>query len=164
MARAKRPAAQPRRRPAPAQTEADRVRHLLALDAALLVRRLRRRRGEMVEAFAKHRERAALVEPLRSWYAGAGFRDLLLLPAAQLRALAAFYEAVDDLRWYFQHTEDMPGTLGRAFQAWCEEIDQAYGRLHAALGVDVGLDPEDAADVVAAAVRAAEARAKERGR
>ena len=92
---------------------ADRLRvlHLLALDANALMVRLDSRHQLMLTIFSRQRDRATLLDPLRSTFYGASFADLAALEPAEQSAVFAFYEALDALRWYLQHTTDMPGQL-----------------------------------------------------
>lgn len=92
---------------------ADRLRvlHLVALDANALMARLDSRHQLMLTIFSRQRDRAALLDPLRSVFYGASFADLAALEPGEQTAVFVFYEALDSLRWYLQHTTDMPGQL-----------------------------------------------------
>ena len=115
-------------------SERDRVRYLLALDAAGVMRRLAERREEMVEVFSRLRDREALITPLRSTFDTMQFSELVRLTLREQRAVHAFHEALDDLRWYLRYTVDMPGTLEQRFAHYLRELEHAHQRLTAALG------------------------------
>jgi len=110
------------------------VKSLLGLEAEALMRRLEARRGQMIGLFSRHRDREALLWPLRSSLPSAGFSDLAQLEPAVQRAASAFCEELDELRWYFQYTEDMPQSAQGVFNQHLTRLRTAWGRLSAALG------------------------------
>ena len=119
--------------PKPSPTPASRVRSLLKLDAAAVMRRLEARQATMVRAFSRHRDRQALLRPIRSRFDGAGFAELVQLTPAQQEAATRFYELLDDLSYYFTYTEDMPGTATDKVQSFMEDLGQAHTTLEASL-------------------------------
>jgi hypothetical protein len=173
LAARRKPARPPARKPAPKSPRSARPRrapatdprrHLVALDAALVMRRLRKRHGQMVEVFGQKRDRSALLDPLRSWYPTATFQDLVAFAPAEQRAVARFYEAIEELVWYLRWTEDMPGTLRLVLDAHLREVEAAYAVFDAAIAVPVRLEPEDAEDLVAEAMGSQHRRPGSQGR
>jgi hypothetical protein len=116
------------------RAEKDRVRHLLALDATAVMRRLADRRDEMVRIFAHQRDRRALVEPLRSTFDTVRFSDLAILSVPEQRVVHDFHEALDDLRWYLQYTVDMPGTLEQRLHHYLRTLAGTFEKLAQKLG------------------------------
>lgn len=117
----------PRPRPVPKPDErAARVRHLVVLDATLLVARLEQHQHEMLRLFSRLRDRSALLAATHTTFPSIGFESLAALSPPQQRASTAFFELVASLRWYLQYTEDMPSTLGA-------ELERSIGRLREAL-------------------------------
>lgn len=116
------------------KAEADRIRHLIALDATAVQRRLLDRREEMVEVFSRQRDRDALLLPIRSVFQTMRFGDLALLPIADQRAVHGFHEALDDLHWYLRYTVDMPGTLEQRLQHFLRRLTIAFDALVARFG------------------------------
>lgn len=116
------------------RAERDRVRHLLALDATAVMRRLADRREEMVKIFAHQRDRHALIEPLRSTFDTVRFSDLAILSIPEQRVVHDFHEALDDLRWYLQYTVDMPGTLEQRLHHYLRTLATAFEKLAHKLG------------------------------
>lgn len=152
-------------RPGSPGTERERVRNLLAIDAANLVRRITKRYERMVEVFGHKRDRTALVEPLESWFGSITFRELVLFRPAEQRAIADFYAAIDELRWYVRHTEDMPGTLATVLESHRRDITDAYEVFRRAIGEPAAPpEPEDVDDLIAEALAAAEVRQKSKRR
>lgn len=116
-------------------SERDRVKSLLALDAKSVMDRLAARRGTMIDLFSRHRNRDALLAPLRTLWP-AGFEALALLEPAEQAAAAAFYEELDALRWYFRYTDDMPSTAQQVFERHLRRLASAGAGLSALLGKD----------------------------
>jgi hypothetical protein len=117
------------------RAERDRVRHLLALDATGVMRRLADRREEMVTIFSQQRDRGALLAPLRSTFDTLRFSDLAILNTQDQRVVHDFHEALDDLHWYLQYTVDMPGTLELKLQHYLRGLATAFQKLVDRLGV-----------------------------
>ena len=114
-----------------------RVRNLLALDAANIMRRLEARRSEMFVLFSRLRSR----EPMLSTrYSSATFHELIHLPAHEQSVVDHFYECLDALRWYFTYTEDMPSTAQQTFNTLHRRLEEAHRKLVATLGHPVSPD------------------------
>lgn len=132
------------RKPAPArsQPEHERVRNLVALDAAALMSRIAARAGEMVGLFSLHRDREPLLTPLRSRLPEMSFRELSLLSAREQRAVSLFVEELEALRWYFRYTADMPSTAEQRFRQHRRGLEACYEQLVAAVGAPRADEPE----------------------
>lgn len=89
-------------------SRATQIRHQLALDAANVLTRIVGRQHEMVVLFSRLRDRSPMLEAIRSSFLTINFSDLAELAPFEQTAVNAFYELLDDLRWYLQYTEDMP--------------------------------------------------------
>ncbi|MHB8872707.1 MAG: hypothetical protein ACYC8T_03375 [Myxococcaceae bacterium] len=113
---------------------ATRVRHLIAIDAAQLLKRLLARQAEMVALFSRLRSRQPMLEAIRTWFATVTFGELALLEPAEQKAVAHFYELLDELRWYLQYTEDMPGKLLQELAKLAIGLEKAHRQLVAAIG------------------------------
>jgi hypothetical protein len=111
-----------------------RVRNLLALDAAGIMRRLEARRDEMFILFSRLRSRGPLLETLESRYADGAFAQLVHLTEQEQAVVDRFYERLDELRWYFTYTEDMPGTAQQSFVKLHKRLEEAYRVLVVTLG------------------------------
>ncbi|MDQ3264047.1 MAG: hypothetical protein M3Y59_10355 [Myxococcota bacterium] len=137
------------RRRTKAEEAAARIRHLLALDATNVMRRLAARKDEMVTLFSRLRDRSPMLEPLASWFSSVQFEALATLDLREQSAVNAFYESLGELRWYLQYTEDMPLTVRKNAGLHLRRLELAYTHLVGALGLP---SPEGApvvdADVV----------------
>ncbi|HUB10116.1 MAG TPA: hypothetical protein VMB50_24145 [Myxococcales bacterium] len=114
---------------------ADRVRHLVALDAKNVMDRLSARLTEMVSLFSRLRDRGPLLLTVHSWFPSATFSDLAQLEPTEQRAVNAFYEVLGELRWYLQYTEDMPLQLQRQVGLLHGKLQESYADLTAVIGV-----------------------------
>ncbi|MBX5480300.1 MAG: hypothetical protein IRZ16_00405 [Myxococcaceae bacterium] len=124
------------------------MRHLIALDAQNVLRRLRARAEEMVSLFSRLRDRTPMIETARTWFLTITFSELSLLEPAEQKAVNAFYDALDELRWYLQYTEDMPGQV----QTRLSQLLRALEEQHRALTLAIGHPDAEGARVVDAEV------------
>ena len=76
-----------------------RVRNLLALDAANIMRRLEARRGEMFVLFSRLRSREPMLSTISTRYTSATFHELVHLPILEQSVVDHFYECLDVLCW-----------------------------------------------------------------
>jgi hypothetical protein len=113
------------------------VRNLIALDAANVIARMEARKDELIPLFSKLRDREPLLGTLRSWFPSATFRDLSVLDAPQQTAVSTFYEQLDQLRWYFHYTVDMPSAAQHVFVQHHRRLVRAYTMLLSSLGPPV---------------------------
>jgi hypothetical protein len=111
-----------------------RVRHLIAVDAANVMRRLDQRLPEMVALFSRLRDRAPMLQTVHSWFQTADFADLALLEPPEQLAVNAFYEELGELRWYLQYTEDMPTTVASTVSARSKRLVETHARLVGVIG------------------------------
>ncbi|MEN9798390.1 MAG: hypothetical protein RL653_2086 [Pseudomonadota bacterium] len=118
----------------PPSDDAARVRHLLALDAANVMVRLRARNDEMVSLFSRLRDRGPLLDTVRCWFTSIAFGELCLLSPAEQLAANGFYELLGEVRWYLQYTEDMPGTVQQRLATFLRRLEERHLVLVAALG------------------------------
>ena len=124
---------------------ASRVRNLLAMDAAGIMRRLDARKDEMFALFSRLRSREPLLDTITSRYASGAFDQLIHLPEQEQAVVDHFYGRLEELRWYFTYTEDMPGTAQIIFSKLHKRLEEAYRVLVVTLGPPV---PPDGARVV----------------
>ncbi len=110
------------------------MRHVVGLDAALVMARLEQRADQVVGLFSRLRDRGPFLALTHSLGPTLGFTELAALePELQLVVLT-FYEALARLRWYLSYTEDMPGQLSGNLVRHRRFLAAAYAKLHAQLG------------------------------
>src|SRR5690606_35542196 len=127
---------------------AERVRHLIAVDTATVMKRLEGRHGEMVRLFSRLRDRGPLLEVVHSWFESITFTELAAIEPHEQHAVNTFYELLGELRWYLQYTEDMPLQVQQRVVKFLHELRTAHRALTEVIG------PADArgAEVVEARV------------
>lgn len=103
----------------------------------------------MVALFSRRRDRSLLLRVVASSLPSAGFQELALLSPGEQLATSAFCEALEELRWYLEHTEDMPQTLLLRMGP----LVQALGERHAALVAVLGAPDGIAGPVIEAPAR-----------
>lgn len=130
----------PRRKQAQVDETTIRVRHLIALDATSIMRRLEARRAEMFTLFSRLRSREPMLSTLATRYTSANFHELVHLPVREQAVVDHFYECLDTLRWYFTYTEDMPSTAQQTFNTLHRRLEEAHRKLVATLGPVVSPD------------------------
>ncbi len=123
-----------RRKTKVADERAPQVRHLLAIDAANVIQRLVSRQHEMVALFSRRRDRTPMTEAVRSWFLTINFAELVVLPAAEQKAVSLFYELLDELRWYLHYTEDMPTQVQTKVGIYVGRLEASHRQLVAAIG------------------------------
>ena len=111
------------------------------------MRRLEARRDEMFALFSRLRSREPMLTTIATRFTSATFHDLVHLPERDQAVVHGFYERLDEMRWYFTYTEDMPSTVQQTFIALHRRLEEAYRQLVVALGPPV---TPDAAVVVEA--------------
>lgn len=116
------------------QDQQVRIRHLIALDARNVMKRLASRRDEMVQLFSRLRDREPLLVAVHTWFVTITFGELSILEPHEQNAVSAFYELLADLRWYLQYTQDMPQKLQQRLDQHLKELDERYRELTAAIG------------------------------
>ncbi|MFY2561686.1 hypothetical protein ACN469_29065 [Corallococcus terminator] len=126
---------------------AARVRNLLAMDAAGIMRRLEARRDEMFALFSRLRSREPLLDTIASRYADGAFEQLIHLPEQEQAVVDRYYSNLDELRWYFTYTEDMPGTAQVNFIKLHKRLEEAYRVLVVTIGPPASADGARVVDV-----------------
>lgn len=116
----------------------ERLRRLMGLEVRRILRRLQEREAQLVELWSKHRAREPFVDTLFARWATAGVTELTLLSPEAIGPLSAFHDAVDDLRFYLRHTDDMPTTLGDRLRAEIEALEPLAADALRGLGESAG--------------------------
>lgn len=136
-----------RRKQTKAEEARGRIAHLIALDAFHIVRRLTTRADEMVTIFSQRRSREPLLETLASRFDHLRFEDVVQLDIPAQDAVSAFYELLDEVRWYARYTEDMPLQVRRSMVGFQSRLTRARDLLMEALQLPLGQDGPVVVDV-----------------
>src|SRR4051812_19933599 len=113
---------------------AARIRHLIALDASNVMRRLAARREQMVSLFSRLRDREPMLSTVHSWFETVEFNALLSLSPEEQRAVNDFHHVLGELRWYLRYTEDMPSTVRTIVTQHTRALAAEYAKLISVLG------------------------------
>ena len=102
------------------------ILNLIKLDATQLKNRIIYRQNEYIHIFASKRTREHFQEIFKSRYDSFTASELSECPAQIMGYVDSFYEDVDNLKWYFNTTEDMPKTIETKLGAWLKSINSKY--------------------------------------
>lgn len=116
------------------EADSARVRHLLSLDAARVMRRLTAKQDEAVSLFSRLRTREALIELCRSDFTTAQFTDLARLDPKEQTAVQQFHDVLHELRWYVSYTEDMPSSVKSTVAQYVRRLDELHHLINVTLG------------------------------
>lgn len=100
----------------------ERLRKLVALEIARVVEDLSERREFLVQIWSLHRDRSPLLDTIFTRWRTISMTDLALLPSEAIVACDAFYRELEELKFYFQFTQDMPTTLDEVYIAALQRI------------------------------------------
>lgn len=116
--------------------EADtaKVRHLIALDAAQIMKRIELKQDEAVGLFSRLRTREGMIELCRSTFGSVTFSELARLSPPEQMATFGFHEQLDAMRWYVSYTEDMPSTVKSTVSQYVRKLEELHRELRARIG------------------------------
>ncbi|MEZ4239973.1 MAG: hypothetical protein R3F59_28245 [Myxococcota bacterium] len=100
----------------------ERLRRLLAAEISRIVEDLAERQIFLIETWGRHRDRGPLLDTIFSRWRTLAMTDLALLDSEAIAACEAFYRDLDELRLYFQFTQDMPSTLEQQYERALERV------------------------------------------
>jgi len=115
---------------------------LLKLDARRLFERIKYRAPEYMYDFSLKRSRDHFPEIFTNRYDSVSIKDLLLCGQEVLAGLDQFYTKVDEMRWYLNHTQDMPNRVEDKIHAHIRELEKFYETLNLYIDVEMGLIAE----------------------
>ena len=113
---------------------AQRVRHLIAVDAHNVMTRLAARQDEMVALFSRHRDREPMLLVLDTWFDSITFGELVVLDPAEQKIVNRFYELLGEVRWYLAWTEDMPGQVQTKLGGFLRRLESTFRELVSVVG------------------------------
>lgn len=130
------------------KTELENRRYLLLLklDAQSLFNRIKNRKKEYIEIFAMKRTRAHFKEIFWNRYEDLGIEGLAHCSEDTIMALDRYYNAVDDIRWYLNHTEDMPKTVDNELDYMVMHLEEFYQTANLFIDGELGIEHEEEMD------------------
>ena len=124
--------------------DTQRMLMLLKLDAKRLFERIKYRAPEYMYEFSLKRTRDHFPEVFKNRYDTTTMKELMLCGQEVLAGLDQFYTKVDEMRWYLNHTQDMPNRVEDRIQGHIRELEKFYDTLNLYIDVEMGLVAEQA--------------------
>ena len=115
---------------------------LFKLDAQNLYKRLRSRKEEYINIFAMKRSREHFDIVFFTKYTTATFDDLAHCSAETITALDTFYSHVEEIKWYLDHTEDMPAMIEDELTRMFLRLDELYSMVTLYIDAELGIKSE----------------------
>ncbi len=122
---------------------AQRLLTLIKLDAKRLYERIRYRAPEYLFIFSSKRTREHFKDVFKNRYKDVPIEDLKNVGQEVIIALDEFYSLVDDIHWYVNSTEDMPGTVDDKVNKWIVKLTPIYQKLCLYIDADLGIESEE---------------------
>lgn len=122
---------------------AQRLLTLIKLDAKRLYERIRYRAPEYLFIFSSKRTREHFKEVFKNRYKDVRIEDLKMVGQEVIIALDEFYSLVDEIHWYVNSTEDMPGTVDDKVNKWIVKLTPVYQKLCLYIDADLGTQSEE---------------------
>jgi len=118
--------------------EAIRLLVILKNDAKRLYERIRFREVEYLQILSLKRTREHFKDIFSSLYFSISVDNLKLLSPEVIVALDNFYTKVENMRWYCNHTEDMPAMIEDKVALYIRDVTSLYDTLELFLNAEIG--------------------------
>lgn len=122
--------------------ESQRLLMLLKLDAKRLYDRIKFRAPEYMYEFSLKRTRDHFPAVFTNRYETTTMRDLMLCGQEVIVGLDQFYSKVDEVRWYLNHTQDMPNRVEDKLGVHIRDLERLFTTLNLYIDVEMGLIKE----------------------
>jgi hypothetical protein len=119
--------------------DTQRLLMLLRLDAKRLFERIKFRAPEYMYEFSLKRSRDHFPAVFKNRYDDTTIKELMLCGQEVIAGLDIFYTKVDEIRWYLNHTQDMPNRVEDKIQAHIRELEKLLETLNLYIDVEMGL-------------------------
>ncbi len=123
--------------------ESQRMLMLLKLDAKRVFERIKYRAPEYMSEFSLKRTREHFKDVFKNRYDETTIRELLMCGQEVIVGLDQFYSKIDEIRWYLNHTQDMPNRIDDKLQSHIRELESFFETLNLYIDVEMGLLKED---------------------
>ena len=125
----------------------EKVALLIKLDAQRLFERIVHRAPEYINTYAVKRTREHFKDIFKSRFNTATLEDLKVLNSEAIIAADNFYSKIDDMKWYLNHTEDMPATLSDSIEHYVHDIKILYDTLNLYLEAQLSGESDELAEL-----------------
>lgn len=112
---------------------------LFKLDVQNLFNRLWGRKHEYITLFALKRSREHYETIFKSRYESATFDDLAYCDEETITALDQFYSYVEEIKWYLDHTQDMPNTIEDELTRMFHRLEDTYRMVMLYIDAELGV-------------------------
>ncbi len=102
---------------------------LIKLDAKNLFNRIKWRAPEYLAEFSLKRTREHFKEIFYNRYEAVQIRELAFCSEEVIINLDQFYNLMDEMRWYLNHTQDMPNRVDDKISSYIRELETIYQTL-----------------------------------
>jgi hypothetical protein len=119
--------------------DAQRMLMLLKLDARRLFERIKYRAIDYMYIFSVKRSRDHFSDIFMNRYGSVSIKELMLCGQEVLAGLDQFYSKVDEMRWYLNHTQDMPNRVEDKIFSHIRELEKMYDTLNLYIDAEMGL-------------------------
>lgn len=123
--------------------ESQRILMLLKLDALRLFERIKYRAPEYMYDFSLKRTRDHFPEVFKNRYDNVKIEELMLCGQEVIAGLDQFYTKVDEVRWYLNHTQDMPNRVEDKLHHHIRELEKHFETLNLYIDAEMGLLKEE---------------------
>jgi hypothetical protein len=123
--------------------DSQRMLVLLKLDAKRLFERVKFRAPEYLSEFSLKRTRDHFKEIFNNRYDQTTIKELILCGQEVIVGLDQFYSLIDTMRWYLNHTQDMPNRVDDKIHKYISELEVYYETLNLYIDVELGLIKEE---------------------
>jgi len=123
--------------------ETQRMLMLLKLDALRLFERIKYRAPEYMYDFSLKRTRDHFPEVFKNRYDNVTIEELKLCGQEVIAGLDQFYTKVDEMRWYLNHTQDMPNRVEDKLHHHIRELEKHFETLNLYIDAEMGLLKEE---------------------
>lgn len=119
---------------------------LLKLDALRLFERIKFRAPEYMYEFSLKRTRDHFPEIFKNRYDDVTIKELMFCGQEVIAGLDQFYTKVDEMRWYLNHTQDMPNRVEDKLHSHIRDLEKHYQTLNLYIDAEMGLMQETQAE------------------
>jgi uncharacterized coiled-coil DUF342 family protein len=119
--------------------QSQRLLMLLKLDAKNLFSRIKYRAPEYMMEFSLKRTREHFADIFKNRYDEITIKELILCSQEVIVGLDQFYSKIDEIRWYLNHTQDMPNRVEDKISHHIKELETFFETLNLYIDVEMGL-------------------------
>jgi len=125
-------------------SETSKILLLLKLNANRVFDRIQLRMPEYLDDFAMKRTRKFFPEVFNHKFDGIQLETLAKAETETLIALENYFNKVDDVKWYMDHTEDMPNSVHDKLKHHLKDLSKLLETLNLYLDAELGIAADKA--------------------